>query len=268
VLLVLVAVIACEVPRATFDFTMESCIEGAMSMRFEITCSSCDVASIVGTSSNVIDATIESASPGQFTVVAHLNQLALHELVDFTFEAAPEALANTPQEAAISNVVFYPTQEPGEGEPCPPSGTPTVTVLSDIGCGAKIELSNTHNPAPVYVPVIEIATTPQPLAQADLRWGNATLEGLSWCRQLTNEFVLINPFDNTFSICLNEAGLPCGVGAISTQDDAATGAVLLRFESLYNGLHHRGIVQIELVDGKTLGVEETTWGRVKSLYRK
>jgi hypothetical protein len=267
VLAVLLAALACEQPRATFDFTIESCLEGAQSLKFDINCSSCNGApAIHAASGNVIDAHIADVSPGVFTIVAHLDQVALKETVELTFDCVLDPFGGTPQEAAVSHVAFYSTAEPGDEGPCPPSGTPTVTML-DTACGPRIDFSNTHNPAPVYVPLVQMASVPLALDAADLHWGNATLESLDWCSQFTSQFVLINPFDNVFSICLNDASAQCGGGAVAMRDGAATGAVLLRFESLYNGLIHRGIVQIDLTGGPTVTTEETSWGRVKVLYR-
>jgi hypothetical protein len=257
--------LACEQPKATFTLQLESCIEGAQSMKLDIATSpSIAFASIASTSSNVNDAVIESTAPGQFTVVAHFNSLALHEVVELTLECG--TLGSPPQEAAVSNVVFYSTPEPGSEDPCPPSGTPTVTVLDAI-CGPTIELSNTHNPAPIYVPLVQLATAPEALAESHLHWGDAELEALPWCTQFTSEFVLINPFTDVFSVCLNDANAVCGSATAAAQDGPEPGAVLLRFDSLYNGLHHRGIVQIDLFTGHTLQTEATSWGRVKALYR-
>jgi Na+/phosphate symporter len=60
-LVLLVLAMACEQPQATFNFQMESCIDGAQSMQFQVTSSSCgDVPSIVATSNNVADAAIDN----------------------------------------------------------------------------------------------------------------------------------------------------------------------------------------------------------------
>jgi hypothetical protein len=266
-LVVLGLALACEQPKLAFDFEVESCIDGAESVQFDFSTNGCVVTPVIQeVSNNVVSVDIQPAGPDHFVVTAELGHIALHETVDFTFECAGAALGTQELNATVFNIAFYPTPAPGPESPCPMSGTPTFAVRDEPGCGPLLELSNQHNPAPVYVPSVQIAEAPAALPSGDLHWGAPDLEALDWCRVFTHEFVLINPFDNVFTVCLNSARAECS-GGNALSDGPPPGAVFVRFVSYYSGLRHRGIIQVDLASGTTVTVEESTWGKVKALYR-
>jgi hypothetical protein len=45
------------------------------------------------------------------------------------------------------------------------------------------------------------------------------------------------------------------------------GAALVRYLSSADGVQQKGIYQLDLI-GETVGTEESTWGRIKALYRE
>ena len=254
--LVFVFALGCNGPSvpAPIDINVEaqSCVEGALSMSFDIVASNALFpATYQYGSPNVIPIPTITGSSTSFHVTADLDTVAVNDAVSMTFSSS--AFPNTT--TSIQNIQFYtvPAAQQVSGA-CPPEHGPVIGTNDLPGIGFHLEVSN-PGPDPIALTGgIEMAEVPALSPPGEVhRYGNGEL--CDWQFVCPSGIVLA-------------PGAPPLVFDLPDTPTFGTHGVMMRYSAHSGGGGEQYVLmQVDLV-GSPVKVSERTWGAVKALYRK
>jgi hypothetical protein len=232
----------------------------ARSVRFQVP-TAVDLASaeFANASGNVLgQPIIAQLSPGVFQVTLELDEVAAGEPIHFAFRAQVPVLDAGGHDLAIANVEFYavpPSQIPPGPGPSPPATGPTFRWRIDTALGIVVDVSN-FNTAMALDVHLQGAESPVVIEDAEIYYDSPAASALNWQTLLTGTLA---PQQTT------TVDLPDDVGD-AVRAAAGPAAVLVRYASTPNAVEQKGIYQLPLSENP-IGVQESTWGSIKALYR-
>lgn len=239
--------------RTDINVEAKSCVDGALSMSFDVVSSNALFPAIyLYGSSNVIPTPVLTGGGSSFHVVADLDTVALGEAVAMTFSTS--AFPNT--STSMQNIQFYTVPASQVGPPaCPPEHGPVIGTSDGPGLGLHLEISN-PGPDALIVDELELAETSSLIPASQLYRGSPYIDYPIWIAPPTlPPGVALAPGSPPFIVDLPDV------------PSASTVAVLLRY-SVHSpsGMESSAIVQVDLL-GSTVATEPSTWGAVKALFR-
>ncbi len=234
------------------DINMEakSCVDGALSMSFDIVASNALFpATYQYGSSNIIPVPTLTGSSTSFHVVVGLDTVAVGETVSMTFSSS--AFPNT--STSIQNIQFYTVPASQVGPPaCPPEHGPVIGTSDAPGLGLYMEVSN-PSPEPLIIDQLEMAEVPTLFPASEVRRGGHG-EDCTWVIMCPTGFVLA-------------PGSPPLVIDLPESPTGGTEGLMLRYIThSSSGVESSAMMQVDL-SFLPVATQPTTWGKVKSLYR-